>query len=199
LGSLSQAKTLGGVGSILSLLGIVPDAGLFFSIPGFILVLIAVKYIAESVGDKAIFNNMIIAIVTGISGMVAGFVFVFGSVYRFVGLAGLEGEFWSGEFGGQDFLTESEVPTADFIALIVSVIIGLLIIWIFMVISAVFMRKSYNSIKTKLNVGMFGTVALLYLLGAALSIILVGFLLIFVAEILQIVAFFSIPDKAPQD
>ncbi len=44
---------------------------------------------------------------------------------------------------------------------------------------------------------LFGTAALLYLIGAALTIILVGFLLIFVAQILFIVAFFSLPDQLP--
>jgi len=46
---------------------------------------------------------------------------------------------------------------------------------------------------------MFHTAALLYLIGAAL-IILFGlwFIILFVAEILGIVAFFSIPDQVPQ-
>jgi uncharacterized membrane protein len=44
---------------------------------------------------------------------------------------------------------------------------------------------------------MFQTTGLLYLIGAALTIILVGFLILLIAEILQIVAFFSIPEQLP--
>ncbi len=44
----------------------------------------------------------------------------------------------------------------------------------------------------------FRTTALIFLIGAALLIIGIGAILIFVAGILQIVAFFSIPDQMPQ-
>ncbi len=54
-----------------------------------------------------------------------------------------------------------------------------------------------SSMASKLGVSIFCTSGLLYLIGAALTIVLVGFLLIFVALILNVVWFFSIPDKAP--
>ena len=49
----------------------------------------------------------------------------------------------------------------------------------------------------KLNVGMFHTTGLLYLIGAELTIIFVGLVTVFIAEILQIVAFFSISEQMP--
>jgi uncharacterized membrane protein len=64
--TLSQAKTLGGIGSILILLSIVPYAGIIFSVVGFILVLVAVKDISDALADKSIFNNMIIAVILSI-------------------------------------------------------------------------------------------------------------------------------------
>src|SRR2546425_241394 len=60
MASLSQAKTLGGVGSILVLLGAIPNIGFVLAIVGFILILIAVKNVSESVNEPAIFNDMII-------------------------------------------------------------------------------------------------------------------------------------------
>ncbi len=67
-----------------------------------------------------------------------------------------------------------------------------------LIISAIFLRKSYEKIATHLNVNMFRTAALLYLIGAALVIVFgLGFILLFVAQILLIVAFFSIPDQMP--
>ena len=65
-------------------------------------------------------------------------------------------------------------------------------------ISGVFLRKSFNAIASGLSVKMFRTAALLYFLGAILTVVIVGFLLIFVASILQVVAFFSIPENSPQ-
>ena len=74
---------------------------------------------------------------------------------------------------------------------------GLIIVWVFLIISAVFLRRAYDSMGEKLKVGTFKTAATLYLIGAALTVVLVGFFLLFVAEIVQAVAFFSIPDQSP--
>ena len=72
--------------------------------------------------------------------------------------------------------------------------IGVLAVaWIISIISAFFIRKSFNAVASALNVGMFSTAALLYLIGAFLVIVFIGAIVIFIAEILQIVAFFQIP------
>jgi uncharacterized membrane protein len=42
---------------------------------------------------------------------------------------------------------------------------------------------------------MFGTAGLLYLIGAAFTIILVGFILLLLALILNMIAFFSMTDQ----
>ncbi len=44
---------------------------------------------------------------------------------------------------------------------------------------------------------MFETAGMLYLVGAATTIILVGFVLLLIAQVLVIVAFFSIEDVQP--
>ena len=188
MGSLSEAKTLGGVGSILILLSFVPTVGGILAIIGFVLVLVAVKYISDSVGDRTIFNNMIIAVILAIIAIIALVVVVLGSILRFVGLGG----------GFMGPFTPSNPLPSDVIGLIVSIFLGLVVAWVLYLVSAVFLRRIFSSIASRLNVGMFGTVGLLYLIGAATLIILVGIIILFVAEILQIVAFFSIPDQAPQ-
>src|SRR2546425_5699990 len=186
--SLSQAKTLGGVGSILGLLGIAPSVGWVLSIVGLIMTLVAVKYISDVLADKRIFKNMIISVILGIGGIIVLVAFVFAAIARFVGVGNLFGATPS---------APPYVPTSDIISLIASLAIGLLAAWVLIVISAVFLRKSYKSVAARLNVGLFSTAALLYLIGAALTIILIGFVLIFVAQILLIVAFFSLPDTPP--
>lgn len=183
MATLGQAKTLGGVGSILVLLSFVPYAGFVLSIVGFILILIAVKYISEVVGDPKIFNNMIIAVVLAIVGLAVGGVVVFGAFYSLVGL------------GNIGTLSPGTTPPSGFYSLLAAVIIGLIVIWIFYLIASIFLKRSYDTIATRLNVGSFHTAGLLYLIGAALTIIFVGIIIVFIAEILQIVAFFSIPEQ----
>ncbi len=73
-----------------------------------------------------------------------------------------------------------------------------MIAWIIYIISAIFYKKSFDAISDGLGVGMFHTAALIFLIGAVLVIIGVGVFLILIAGILQIVAFFSIPEELPQ-
>src|SRR5207249_6788947 len=89
MASLGQAKSLGGVGSILVLIaGFIPSAGFVIAIIGFILILIAVKYVSDAFADRTIFNNMIIAVILAILGFVDFFVAVLGAIYSFVGIGG---------------------------------------------------------------------------------------------------------------
>jgi uncharacterized membrane protein len=187
MATLGQAKTLGGIGSILVLLGFVPYAGGVLAIVGFIMILFAVKYIADVVGDHKIFSNMIIAVVLAIVGIAVAFVVVLGALLSLVGLGSL----------ATITYTPGTTPSAGFLKVIASIIIGLVVIWIFFLIASIFLKRSYDSVAARINVGMFHTTGLLYLIGAATAIIGVGFLIVFIAEILQIVAFFSIPEQMP--
>jgi uncharacterized membrane protein len=186
MNSLAQARTLGGIGSILILLGIVPIAGIVLFIVGFIMVLMAVRYISETVQDKTIFNNTLIAVILAIVGMIAGLV---------VAIAGRPFPVFR-EFRPLD--GQSMIIGQGMYPFFRTLIIALVIIWVFYIGSAIFLRKSYTTVASKLNITMFDTVALLYLIGAVLAIILVGFIVIYVAEILQTVAFFSIVEKPQQ-
>jgi uncharacterized membrane protein len=164
MANLSQAKTLGGVGSILIFIP-------FVSIVGYILIIVAIKDISDGLQDKTIFRNVVIAAVTGIVGALAGAsVFVFGAV--------------------TGVLTRG-------VSAFLGVAVGLLVVWAFLIVSAVFLRRAYNSMAKELGVSTFSTAATLYLVGAALTIVLVGFILLFVAEIVQAVAYFSIPNQPP--
>lgn len=184
MASLGQAKTLGGVGSILVLLSPIPYAGAVLAIVGFIMILIAVKYIADALGDQRIFNNMIIAVVLAIVGIVVGVVVVLSALYSLIGLGNIR-------------YTPGTPPPTGFSAVFASIIVGLIVIWIFYLVASIFLKRSYDSIATRLNLGTFHTTGLLYLIGAATAIIFVGFIIVFVAEILQIVAFFSVPEQMP--
>ncbi|MDA4125513.1 MAG: DUF996 domain-containing protein [Thaumarchaeota archaeon] len=188
MSKLSEAKTYGGVGSILMLLAIVPSVGWLLAIVGAILVLVAIKRVSEVVADPSIFNNMLIAIVLGIAGIVVGVVVIAASVFSAFGLTALTQ------------MAPGSVPSiaqTDIVKLITGIVAGLAVVWILLLVAAIFVRKSYGSMATKLGVGMFSTSGLIFLIGAALTIVLVGFILIFVSEILNIIAFFSIPEQLP--
>src|SRR6266851_3093760 len=71
MASLGQAKTLGGVGAILALLFWVPaHIGIVLLIVGLVLMLFAVKNIADTLGDQPIFSNMVYSVILAIIGPV---------------------------------------------------------------------------------------------------------------------------------
>ena len=157
MASLSNAKTLGGVGGILVF---IPG----ISLVGWILILFALKDISEVVQDKSIFDNALYAAITGIIGSVILFTILFVSFafFRFLSL---------GFFG----------ILASF--------------WVLTVVSAIFLKNSYDRAAQRLNVPSFATAGILYLIGSLTTIIIVGFLILFIALIFQVVAYFSIQDQ----
>lgn len=196
MGSLAQAKSLGVVGSLLLVLSVVPSAGPILGIVGFILVLIAVKNISEAVGNKAIYDNALISVILGIVGLavglvvgVAGFLSFFGAPRFFQGPfePPFEHGFQPGDFMGPRF-----------ISFILAIMAGLLVIWVATIGSAVYLKRSFTSIASALNINQFSTAATLYLIGAVLVVVFVGFIVIFVAAIIQTLAFFSIPEQPPK-
>ncbi len=184
---LSQAKIFGGIGSVLLLLIVAPVIGFLLGVVGLILILVAIGRIADAVRDPSISRNAVLAVVSAIVGVLIGGLVIFGAVFRFIGL---------GTFAGPDWIAFS-TPT-DVWGFLATMLIGLLAIWAFYVVSAVFLKRSADAIAARLNLPMFHTAALLYLIGAALAVIVVGFALIFVAQILFVVAFLSIPEDAPR-
>ena len=184
MGTIAQAKTYGGIGSILALLSFIPTVGWILAIIGFVLTVVAIKYISDSVNDPSIFRNAIIAYVIAIVGIIAVGLILVAYIFGLMGLGAIAG----GAAGAAAGLG---------IGAITSIIGALALIWILLILSAYFVRKAYNSISARLNVGMFRTAALVYFIGAILTIILVGFVVLLVAQILLIIAYFSIPDTLP--
>ena len=183
---LSRAKMLGGIGSILTLLLFVPDyVGSVLVIVGWILILIAVKDISEAVQDRSIYRNALISAIMAIIGAVTFAVVVAAAVLALLGL------------GTLPTTAGSMVPTG-FFGILAAALLGLAVVWIIGIVGSYFLWKSFKGISAKLPVGLFGTGALLYFIGSILTIILIGFILIFIAQILFVVAFFSIPDRPSQ-
>ena len=150
------------------------------------MILLAIKNISQVVGEKSIYSNTLVAVVLAIGGVVVGAVTIVGSIYHFLSL---------GSFVGSHFVLPSHIAPSNFFGLAVAAVAGVLVIWALLVSSAIFLRRSYNSIATKLNVHMFETAGLLYLIGAATAIIVIGFPILLIAQILLAVAFFSIAEQ----
>lgn len=177
------------------ILSFVPAVGWVLAIAGAIMVMVAIKYISDIVEDRSIFNNMLLATVFGIVGLVVGIAVILGTVLAVFGLGNLTSWFSSIPKGVPGVYTYPTIPSGGLVSLIAGALVGLAIIWVLLLVSAILVRRSYSSISQKLGVGMFNTTGLVYLIGAALTIVVVGVIVLFVALVLNVVAFFSIPDQ----
>ena len=196
--TLESSKTLGGVGSLLMVISpftgyVGGGIGGLLGLVGLILVLISVKGLADHYNDGTIFNNTLYGVICTIIGGVAF------AAAIIVGAAGFLSAL------NIDVATMGTDPSAfsavdwegmidfniimDFIAILA---VALVVLFALLVVSAIFYRKSLNTLSEKTGVGLFGTTGMLILIGAILTIIAVGALILWVALILLTVAFFSI-------
>jgi uncharacterized membrane protein len=193
MSDLGNAKIIGGIGALLMLIGglIIATFGIL-SLIGFIMVFIAVKMIADETKEKGIFDNYLYSFIAMI---IAGVVLIAMAIVVFASV------------GGIDFFTDLQNmamtdPMEIFNYLqpvLFGALAGLLVFWVIAVIASLFYRKSFNLIAEKTGVKRFETVGLLVFIGTITTIVLIGFIILFIASILEIIAFFSLPDKLTKE
>jgi uncharacterized membrane protein len=203
--TLESSKNLGGIGAILIVIGMlgfaVPYAGILLLI-GLILLLIGLKGLADYYKEGGIFNNTLYAIILAIVGVVVAVgTFIVTALAALSDIIGRTIDLsnvtdWT-TLGTE--LTNRFTNFADFSAiwtLIGAFVVALIIIFVFAIVAVFFFRRSLNQLSSKTGVGMFGTAGLLMLIGAVLTIVVIGILLIWIAWILVAVAFFQIRSQA---
>ncbi len=184
MSKLGSAKIYGGIGAILTLIGSFLPYGVV-SLIGIVLVFIAVKYISDEAKETGIFQNYLISFIfriCSIFALVAVTIIVVGSV----SLKNIE------KFSNPKDLFEGLAGSV-----LVGIIIGIIAMWIFWIIAAIYLRKSYDSIAQHTKVDLFKTTGMLYFIGAITTIVLIGFIILLIAIILEIVSYFSLPEELP--
>ncbi|MDI3476330.1 MAG: hypothetical protein PWQ95_2058 [Thermococcaceae archaeon] len=177
---LRTEKNMGLIGSILSLvgglLGSVPYVGVLFSLVslvGFVLLLVALKGIGDKLGDDRPFRYLLYSVIALIGGLV---LFIILAVAGIISLAALEGE------GGEVFALGI-------------VIFGLLLFLAVLVVAVYFEIQAWRATYEITGVEEFNQVATFLKWGAITLIILVGAILLLVAQIFQIIAFSKLPEE----
>jgi len=204
--TLESSKYMGGVGSLLLVIGGVgmfgtPFVGLL-GLVGLILILISLNGLANFYGDRGIFNNAIYGFIAGIVG-VAAFIGTLVVAFAFVTSLPDWAQTYINEQDWQGLATAIQNHITDVTSaldlvgsLILTLVLALVVLFVFLVVAFFFFRRSLGRLSTKTHVGLFGTAGLLMLIGAVLTIIVIGFLLIWIGWILLTIAFFSIHETA---
>lgn len=202
---LKQAKILGGLGAIFILCFVIPVIGWILSIVGFILTAIAIKEISDKVKDKPIFTNYLISIilffVSGVTAIIGSIIFFFSAVVNNIDKFKNFNN-WNGfnDFGIRDFnFFRGSPEIRDFLTTIGSkiwiLILILAIAWVIFVVAGYFTKSSFDRLVEKIKIDNFKTAGLLIFIGSILTILFgVGFIVILVGVIFEIISFFSLPD-----
>jgi uncharacterized membrane protein len=214
--SLRQAIAMGGVGSILVLLSpfilltaLIPpltffaDAILGTSIAsgiaglsGWILILVAIKKISDAVNDREIFKDVLMAVI--IPWVAIGVVLAVGLglvMYAVATIAKVDGNYLAeGGYSGTDVVLP---PLPTFLVLPILTLTMVFGMWAALIASAWFLKRGYERIAVRTGTKTFRTVGRLYFYGALLVIVLIGAILAFIAAVLQVKAFFSLPESLP--
>jgi len=192
--ALETNKILGGVGALLMVIG--PFLGAYtgvLGLIGLILVMIALKGLSDHYSEEGIFDNALYGVIIVIIGGVISVAVIVMTAIDFLSVVGIDiSTAWSDPTVFSSINWE-ELVTWDILRPYIAPILGsLVLLFVFVVVAAFFLRRSLTTLSEKTGVGLFGTTGLLTLIGAILTIILFGFLLLWIALILLTAAFFSI-------
>ncbi|HJX23929.1 MAG TPA: DUF996 domain-containing protein [Candidatus Bathyarchaeia archaeon] len=202
------AKNLGGAGALLlvisglGIFGFARYTGLL-GLAGIVLLFIALKGMADHYREPGIFSNAIYSVVTVVVGVIAFVGAIVASVFLLVTNlpAWAQTLIQAGDWQGladafQQHFQQNMMDFNALWALVGGLILALLVLFVFAVLTMFFFRRSLGLLAKRTNVGLFATSGLLLLIGALLTVVLIGFLLIWVGLVLLAAAFFSVRAEA---
>ena len=176
--SFESNKVLGGVGAILTAIGsLIPfssSVGIVYII-GAILVLISMRGLAEDLKENIIFTNTLYGFIFSVIGIIVGI-----AAYA---------------------IFVAPIFTAlTFFRVVIRVLLTLAtlaIVFVFLVLSAIFLKRVFDLIEAKTEERILRTGGLLLIIGAVLIIAFgLGFIFLFIAWILISVGLFSMKPPA---
>jgi uncharacterized membrane protein len=206
--TFESSKILGGVGAILLFISVAlfrqPLLLGVIALVGFILVLVALHDLAGYYKENGIFDSALYGFIAAIVGVVAAASAAIYVIFYTSTLTDFLHKIYPSWNGSWSSLSGLPPPSPSSITpSIVAPVLGamfsvLAILWIFLVISAFLNRRSLNMLSAKANVGLFSTAGLLLLIGAVLTIVVIGLVLMWIAVLLIAIAFFQMKPQPEQ-
>jgi uncharacterized membrane protein len=179
--NFQYSKTLAIEGSVLLLLGLIPTIGWVLGIVGIVLLLRATKELSYYYQDESIHQNAWIGLKYYIVALIAL------AVGTGIGIASFA---TAGLFVGATFAF-----TAGTAAGILAILAGLAVAFVFYLLAAIHLKKSYDTLAQKSSESSFNTASTLLFIGAILTIIGIGVILILISWIFVIIGFSTMKPK----
>jgi uncharacterized membrane protein len=181
--NFEYSKTLAGEGAILLLLSLIPYIGWVLGIVGVVLLIRAMKEFSNYYQDETIYQNALTGVKFYIIAIIAAAV---SGVAITLGI-------WSATGFNPVF-----VLTAGFGIGLVAFIGGLVIAFIFYILAASNLKRTFETLAKKSGENSFNTAASLLWIGSILTIFVIGLLLILIAWIFATIGFFSMKSRQYQ-
>lgn len=164
-----SSKTMAAIGALLLFLSFVPVIGII----GIILLFIGLKGLSDYYKDPSIYGHTFKGLIFGIIGIIAVSVFSLAFSFSWFTIA----------------------PTTGGILAVIGalalVIATLVIAFVFYLLMAMNLRQAFNTLAERSGENMFRTAGTLLWIGAILTIIAVGLILVWFAWLILALAFFS--------
>lgn len=186
---IQTSRLLGIIGALFMVIGILPSIGWLLMILGIIFVLIALNGYGDAYKDGSIIHNTVYTIVFEIIGVVA---FIGVVIYGAMGfLASLGIKNISELQSWQQINWQQAVNTTNILPFVGAIILGLVVLFAFTIFASLYFKKAMNTLSEKTGVKLFHTTGTVFFAGALLTIILVGFIVIWIAFILLMISFYK--------
>jgi uncharacterized membrane protein len=197
--TFENSKILGAIGALLMVVG--PLAGAYSAVlglVGFVLLIVAFNGLADYYKERSIFNNALYGGVAFIAGIAIAVSIVIIAAVGMLSVLGIPTSSWSNPTVWQSIDWQSFTNWTALAPYVGAIIGALVILVVFAVIAAFLIRKSLKTLAQKSGVALFATTGTILFIGAILTIIVIGFILLWIALILLAVAFFRLRTEPTQ-
>jgi len=181
--NFEYSKTLAIEGSVMLLLSFIPYVGWVLGIIGVVLLLRSMKEFSGYYQDEKIYQNAL----TGVK------FYIIAVLAAAVAIVGITIGVWSATGFTADF-----VLTAGFGVGVVAFLVGLVVAFVFYVLAASHLKRTFYTLAEKSGEDSFRTAATILWIGSILTIIGIGLLLILVAWIFATIGFFTMKSRQYQ-
>ena len=186
---MKTSRLLGIIGALFMVIGFLPTIGGILMLIGLIFVIIALKGYGDFYKDNSIFNNTIYTIVLEIIGVVVFVGVLIYGAFEFLSSLGIENIYELSSWTQIDW--QNAIDINNILPFIGAIVLGLVILFAFTVIASLFFKKAMNALTEKTEIKLFHTTGTVFFIGAILTIIFIGFILIWVAFILLLISFYE--------
>jgi uncharacterized membrane protein len=197
--TLENSKVTGEIGALLMVIG--PIAGAYAAVLGLVgLVLLSVAFngLADYYKERRIFSNVLYGGIAFIAGAATAIAIIIVAAVGILTTLGIPMSRWSDPTAWQGIDWKGFTNWTAMAPYIGEIVIAVVILFALAVVAAILIRRSLGILAQKSGTGMFATSGLILLIGAVLTIVLIGFVLMWVALILLTVAFFRLRAEPTQ-